>query len=291
MEAMKCPNCGHGMQTNKDGDITTEECPDCGGVYLEHGELNAVATGMAGDIEYCSVDEGFHTDRFAQRMCPKCPDSKMEKINLLRLSDVIFDYCPQCGGFYLDKGEVQRMNRELAALTPNKEAQEYRGEQGGHIVRIDRTNDVVQVGYFGISRAVTECFVRVSVFFTGDMPAGVRLFQDPWPLRLAKGLGLHWGQDIETGDKAFDSIFSVHGKDEEAVIRHFDPETRKALIEFSEHKPCIFARHGSIEVTPSAVVYVEGPYVPEAVEGLVEKAQPVVEKLVALADKIEAEPS
>ena len=98
---ISCPNCGCAMQQKEYPDVTTDVCSSCGGVFLDKGELNAIAVGMGGDIEYCSIDAGRHADRFETRICPKCPGEKMQKINLLRLSDLIFDYCPACGGFWL----------------------------------------------------------------------------------------------------------------------------------------------------------------------------------------------
>ena len=93
MENIACPNCQTEMKQDVAGDITTEVCPKCGGVFLDKGELNILATGIKGDIELCSIDNDFHENRFQQRSCPKCESQQMTKVNLLRLSDLIFDYC------------------------------------------------------------------------------------------------------------------------------------------------------------------------------------------------------
>ena len=140
------------MKQDVAGDITTEVCPKCGGVFLDKGELNILATGIKGDIELCSIDNDFHEDRFQQRSCPKCEAQQMTKVNLLRLSDLIFDYCWKCEGFFLDMGEIQAMNRELKSLTPNKSAEEYRAIHSNHLVRIDQTTDVGDTGFAGISK-------------------------------------------------------------------------------------------------------------------------------------------
>ena len=55
---------------------------------------------MSGNIEYCSIDDKEHEDKFAARSCPVCPDQPMRKIDLLAYTDTIFDYCPSCEGFY-----------------------------------------------------------------------------------------------------------------------------------------------------------------------------------------------
>lgn len=290
MEKLKCPNCDSWMDENDEGDITTDVCSECGGVFLDRGELNTLATGMKGDIEFCSIDHEVDEDKFPPRTCPRCADRKMKKVDLLLLTDIVFDYCPGCGGFFLDKGEVDQMNRELKSLTPGKEAEEYRAEHGGHLVRVDNTTDVVQLGYAGISRFANACYIRISVFFSTDLPPGLRVFHDTWPMRLAKGLGLFWGQDIETGDDRFDSVFRIQGKDEDTVARHFDRDAREALLSFVKSGSTIFGRTGNLEITSSRLSYVEGPYNPKKVEGIVEKCKPLIDELVTVADKIERIP-
>ncbi|MFH1845085.1 MAG: zf-TFIIB domain-containing protein, partial [bacterium] len=90
MTQIQCPNCGEAMTTVQDHDITTDTCASCGGVFLDKAELNALATGMAGDIEYCSVDDTIHADKFAERSCPRCDDQEMHKVCLLCYTDIVF---------------------------------------------------------------------------------------------------------------------------------------------------------------------------------------------------------
>lgn len=285
-----CPDCRTEMKKDEEGDITTDVCPKCGGVFLDKGELNTLATGMKGDIEYCSIDEDFHQDRFPQRSCPKCLERQMTKVNLLRLSDVIFDYCSKCEGFFLEKGEVQEMNRELKSLTPNKKAEEYRATHGEHLVRVDQTTEVVQLEYLGISRLVGARHIRVSVFFSKEMPSNIRVFQEAWPMRLAKGLGLFWGQDIKTGDEGFDAVFRVQGQDEETIARHLDDGARELLLSFTRGGRSIYGQSGSLEITSSGVVYVEGPYARNSIGDVVDRSKPLIDELVHIADEIETIP-
>ena len=278
------------MKQDVAGDITTEVCPKCGGVFLDKGELNILATGIKGDIELCSIDNDFHEDRFQQRSCPKCEAQQMTKVNLLRLSDLIFDYCWKCEGFFLDMGEIQEMNRELKSLTPNKRAEEYRATHSKHLVRIDQTTDVVNSDFGGISPLAFAGYIRVSVFFSKEMPPSIRVFQEVWPMRLAKGLGLFWGQDIKTEDEQFDAIFRVQGQDAKAIARHLDDEARKLLLEFATGRRSIYSLTGSLEITSSGVVYIEGPYTPHGMDDIVERSMPLINELVEIAGKIEVVP-
>ena len=290
MENIACPNCQTEMKQDVAGDITTEVCPKCGGVFLDKGELNILATGIKGDIELCSIDNDFHEDRFQQRSCPKCETQQMSKVNLLRLSDLIFDYCWKCEGFFLDMGEIQAMNRELKSLTPNKSAEEYRATHSNHLVRIDQTTDVVGTGFGGVSRLAFAGYIRVSVFFSKEMPPSIRVFQEVWPMRLAKGLGLFWGQDIKTEDEQFDAIFRVQGQDAKAIARHLDDEARKLLLQFATGRRSIYSLTGSLEITSSGVVYIEGPYTPHGMDDIVERSMPLINELVEIAGKIEVVP-
>jgi hypothetical protein len=293
MAILECPNCRTEMQRDDRRDLAVDVCPSCGGVWLDSGELNTLATGMHGDIEYCSVDEAVHRDRFPRRPSPRCPDAVMHKMNLLRLSDIIFDWCPSCGGFYLDKGEVDRMNRELKNLTPNHEAEEYRATHGRHLVRLDQTNEVLDAQPLpGLTWMVGAGYLRLTVFFSEDIPTRMHVSQEGWPIRLAKAVGLFWGEDYKTGDADFDARFRVQGEDEDRIVPHLDAAARRALLAFAEDAPRILHTPGSLEVTSSGVVYVEGPYKPKSLAEIdvVDRARPLIDRLVDLAEKIETVP-
>ena len=218
----------------------------------------------------------------------------MTKVNLLRLSDLIFYYCWKCEGFFLDMGEIQEMNRELKSLTPNKRAEEYRATHSKHLVRIDQTTDVVNAanvgGIVGISKLAFAGYIRVSVFFSKEMPPSIRVFQEMWPMRLAKSLGLFWGQDIKTEDEQFDAIFRVQGQDAKAIARHLDDEARKLLLEFATGRRSIYILIGSLEIISFGVVYIEGPYTPHGMDDIGERSMPLINELVEIAGKIEVVP-
>ncbi len=109
-------------------------------------------------------------------------------------------------------------------------------------------------------------------------------------MRLAKGLGLFWGQDIKTEDEQFDAIFRVQGQDAKAIARHLDDEARKLLLEFATGRRSIYGLIGSLEITSSGVVYIEGPYTPHGMDDIVERSMPLINELVEIADKIEVVP-
>jgi len=46
--------------------------------------------------------------------CPKCQDEhiEMEKVNHPRDSRIIIDQCPNCKGIWVDKGEIEGIQKE-----------------------------------------------------------------------------------------------------------------------------------------------------------------------------------
>jgi len=292
MESLACPACGSAMETLSEPDIEIEVCPECGGRFLDKGELDALATGLAGEIEYCSIDTDPHEDAFPTRTCPKCPGQDMRKINLLRLSEIIFDHCPQCDGFFLDKGETAAMNRELARLSGTRAGEEFRDTVDDHLVRINRLGDVFVVGSeFGVAATPVEYF-QVVAYFRAALPAGLRISREPWRARLSKVFGLFKGQDIEVGDKAFDEAFVVQGGEDRRVRKLLSRELRAALLAFDASRPRLFSRsllsrltqpvraRASLTVRDDRIEYLEGPY---ATSKATPDAAGVVQDLLKLA--------
>ena len=91
------------------------------------------------------MNEKVHVDKEKPMKCPTCPDTS------LVMSDrqgVEIDYCPQCRGVWLDRGELDKLIDRAAAPsptpvpTPDRYAaprskpdfvdSDYRGAQGQH---------------------------------------------------------------------------------------------------------------------------------------------------------------
>jgi Zn-finger nucleic acid-binding protein len=280
------------MRTVSEPDIETEVCPACGGCFLDKGELDALATGMAGGIEYCSIDTEPHRDAFPTRACPKCADQDMRKINLLRLSEIIFDHCPQCDGFFLDKGETAAMNWELMQLSGTSVGEEFRDTIDDHLVRINRLRDVfVGVGseFVAVSATPVEYF-QVVAYFRAPLSIGLRISREPWRARLSNAFGLFKGQDIEVGDKAFDDAFVVQGREERRVRKLLSRELLAALLAFDASRPRLFSRsllsrltrpaRASLTVRDDRIEYLEGPY---GTSKATPDAEAVVQDLLKLA--------
>lgn len=248
-------------------DLTTDVCPDCGGTFLDRGELNSLATGMAGDIELCCLDGSAPTDTAPARRCPRCPDTSMQKVSLLSCLDLALDFCPECHGFYLDKGEAAQINDVLRAVMHAQAGMEFRGEIDGRLVRIDSVNGTAIVAMEpGVTNTVIPTVsIIATVFLKKPLGLGLRMTPEKWTVKLQKLVGLFHGQDISVGDHALDAAYVIEGEDEigiEALLSR--PDTQQALVELQRNKPQIKSRPGSVTVLDDRVQYIEGPYNGEA---------------------------
>ena len=291
MKALDCPHCHTQMEKVPEPDITTDVCPRCGGVWLDKSELNVLATGMAGDIEYCSIDQEKHEDRFPVRKCPKCLNQDMSKVNLLGYSEIIFDCCPNCNGFFLDKGEMYDTNVYLAGLTQDEIPDEYRGHLEGHLVTSKRVSSVVLGSRFGLGLMVEAKAVdgiRIFVYLKTPLDMGLRVYSAKWNHKFLKRLGLFRKQDIETGYPELDNAYIIQGDDEQSVKALFKrSELRNNLVQFAEQRPSIFKRPGSVEITDTRAMYLEGPYVGNVKYDVEADPSGVVRRLLRLVNLIE----
>lgn len=114
---MNCPLHGDALQSKPVGRQSVPSCPRCGGMFLDHGELNRVAEPTAGDLEFSTVDldSGQHADQHGVILCPR-DGTSMVKVDFNIETAIILDYCPHCYGFWLDAGELTQINAEVRRL-------------------------------------------------------------------------------------------------------------------------------------------------------------------------------
>lgn len=264
MDSLTCPSCQSAMNKVKQPDITTDRCPNCGGIFLDKGELDVVATGIAGEIEFCSVDEREQIDKHPYRKCPKpaCAGNKMRKIGLLIYCDTIFDYCEKCGGFFLDKEEIQEMNLELEQISKDKIAEEFRDYIDGRLVRLDKIGGVTLAGSAGfITGAKGVDKLRISVFFKKPFNLGLRLYSEKWTDKFVKLIGLFNREDIQIGSERLDSLFIIQGADKAKIQSLLsNPDIQEQLCEFQAKKYKMYATPGTLEIVDRRIIYTEGPY-------------------------------
>ncbi len=104
---MDCPTCKTAMITLELADVEIDHCVDCGGIWLDAGELEI----LLGDPDHArSLLTSFREVRDSTeppRRCPIC-ERKMAKVAVGRSHpDRLIDKCRRDHGLWFDRGELQ----------------------------------------------------------------------------------------------------------------------------------------------------------------------------------------
>ena len=262
--------------------------------FLDAKELNVLATGMSGNIEYCTIDTDEHKDKFPVRKCPKCNEKLMDKVNLLEFSNIIFDYCTNCHGFFLDKREVKSMNAYLIKNTPSKRSEEIRKTIKNYLVRLDIISDGYAVTDFKsimipgrISYGIGN-MIHVRIYFQSPLNLGLEVYQEKWSAKLAKLFNLYNGQDIIIGNKEFDSYFIVRSNNENKLRQALTPSIQDKINNFMSSNRSIIKKSGTLKIYDDYIFYTEGPYIdPKEIKDVSDMAEPIINFLIEIAREIE----
>jgi len=106
---MKCPVCSQEMVEEDFGGTKVEVCRNgCKGIWFDHGELvnldeknEGLGQALQEALNYPRANEG----KRGQLPCPKC-GIPMQIHKYKRAKEVNVDECYNCGGFFLDSGEL-----------------------------------------------------------------------------------------------------------------------------------------------------------------------------------------
>lgn len=115
---MKCPRDQAELHAGVyESDVTVETCDECGGVFLDEGELQRIEEATEHDYseELARMpDLGYQALELARAKdgraldCPKC-GAAMETLEYASCSQVLIDACTKCSSVWLDRGELQSL--------------------------------------------------------------------------------------------------------------------------------------------------------------------------------------
>jgi Zn-finger nucleic acid-binding protein len=115
---MKCPLDGSELSRQTyEADIETDKCPDCGGIWLDHKELERIQGTREHDYsEEIRQLPNLVGQAYAMALakskpevqCPSC-DRSLERREHGGCSQVMIDVCPSCRGIWLDNSEVSAL--------------------------------------------------------------------------------------------------------------------------------------------------------------------------------------
>ncbi len=128
---MDCPVCKNAMITLELEDVEIDHCLDCGGIWLDAGELEL----LLDEAEKAgSLLESFSVDSVcaeAKRKCPIC-DKKMQKVIVGDSKPtLLIDKCRRGDGLWFDKGELHDIF-DRAQLDQDNRIQDLLTEMFGH---------------------------------------------------------------------------------------------------------------------------------------------------------------
>ena len=115
---MKCPMEGQTLVAGEyETEIVVETCPECGGVWLEAGELERIQDTLERDYsedlgqmpETIGLSFAMGRERHGpDRDCPRC-SRPMERKPYGFGSQVLMSACPHCEGIWLDARELESL--------------------------------------------------------------------------------------------------------------------------------------------------------------------------------------
>jgi len=110
---MYCPNCNSQLQGKEYEGILIDVCNECGGSWLDYGELSPIIDRrekIFSEEERITTFQTLGVDARKGGIlnCPKC-GQQMQRFNYAVNTGVILDRCPQKDGLWFDKGELEKI--------------------------------------------------------------------------------------------------------------------------------------------------------------------------------------
>ena len=124
---MKCPACFNPLVEVQVGNVFVDVCQGgCGGIWFDAFELQRMDdTHEAGEpLLHLKRNENVLVDFNRKRDCPRCEGIKLHRHFFSAQRKVQVDQCPNCGGYWLDAGELEQIRQERAGSAAIEKAQE-----------------------------------------------------------------------------------------------------------------------------------------------------------------------
>lgn len=123
---MKCPACFHELTPFTIGGVTVDACEGgCAGIWFDAFELQRLDEQheVAGNkVLHLQRNPALMVDHVRKRDCPRCAGMKLKRHFFSAKKHVEVDYCPGCGGYWLDAGELEKIRSEKTVSAKSAEA-------------------------------------------------------------------------------------------------------------------------------------------------------------------------
>ena len=129
---LKCPRCYEllGAVRTEEG-VSVDFCRDCGGIWLDKGELDQLLSMVGADPQPSSESTPIYGLR-----CPSCR-SDLAEVEHPPGSGILLDTCGSCGGVWLDRGEIAKL-QQRAHTREGKAAFQQVGRSNTHASKPER---------------------------------------------------------------------------------------------------------------------------------------------------------
>lgn len=106
-----CLKCTAVLDKTRLGDVEVDYCRECGGLWLDHGELERIVrtTRNAPDVvkvlrrKLIPLPTATPVPSDTRDACPACARTTMQEF---AIGGLHIDFCTRCEGIFLDKGEL-----------------------------------------------------------------------------------------------------------------------------------------------------------------------------------------
>lgn len=128
--ARNCPECSIEMNVEFVGDVPLDICPGCAGTWFDANELRTLlardplALGVVEDMAVPAIQKEAAGETW--RRCPDC-QMPLEQFHYLYHSKVVLDTCPDCGGVWVQDGELTAIQEWMHAADKPASAREEAG--------------------------------------------------------------------------------------------------------------------------------------------------------------------
>ena len=167
---MKCPRCNSILSPIEYDGQGVEVCPRCKGEWLHAGELQKL-------VEH--HDEVFTSDEIAsldavnkeiftaekddhdELNCPVCGTVRMEHFNYGDTSGIIIHKCAQCGGIWMDKDQLQKVEEVVDGWKADLSQDEAKYGPVVEKIEVEEQKELdkaVSISRFGFMNAVLRRF-------------------------------------------------------------------------------------------------------------------------------------
>jgi len=163
---MNCPRCYTILCTIAYEGIDVETCPDCQGEWLDAGELKKIVQTIEKTFTQDEIEalDAINKNIFTlddtpenEVNCPKCPATELNRFNYASSTGIALDKCPQCGGIWLDRAELEKV--QILVEEWHKKLEEDKEKYGPIIEKTRkqveaRMDKAVSVSRFGFINAI-----------------------------------------------------------------------------------------------------------------------------------------